>query len=129
MLGLIVVVACGKVEVDPLDASSGGGCTLGGLYCGGNKVSGNASTLYRCNGSAEPSVVEQCGNGCSVNTGTDDSCNGGGSCVVGGFYCGGDKVSGDADTLYRCTGGSSGTVVAYCAAGCAVFSGRDDACK
>lgn len=114
---------------DVCSTSSGGGCVAGGLYCGGDKVSGNASTLYRCNGTAAPSVVEQCGNGCSVNAGTDDSCNSGGSCVVGGLYCGGDKVSGNTGTLYRCTGGSSGTVVTQCAAGCVVFSGRDDACK
>lgn len=115
--------------IDDSCRASGGGCVASGLYCGGDKVTGNASTLYRCNGTAAPTVVEQCGNGCSVNAGTDDSCHSGGSCVVGGLYCGGDKVSGVADTLYRCTGGSSGTVVMQCAAGCAVFSGRNDACK
>ena len=115
--------------VDDSCNASGGGCVVGGLYCGGDKVTGNPSTLYRCNGTSAPGVVEQCGNGCSVNAGTDDSCHSGGSCVVGGLYCGGDKVSGAGDTLYRCTGGSSGTVVTRCAAGCEVFSGRDDACK
>ena len=30
--------------------------------------------------------------------------NHGSSCVVGGLYCGGDKISGSSSTLYRCTG-------------------------
>jgi hypothetical protein len=49
--------------------------------------------------------------------------------VAGGLYCGGDKVSGDPTTLYKCTGGSTGTVVEHCANGCAVLSGQNDACK
>ncbi|HEY0192563.1 MAG TPA: hypothetical protein VGC42_15700, partial [Kofleriaceae bacterium] len=55
--------------------------------------------------------------------------NGGSSCFVGGLYCGGDKVSGDKDTLYRCTGSGSPTVVKHCSKGCAVHSGDDDGCK
>jgi hypothetical protein len=106
-----------------------GGCVDGGHYCGGDKVSGSSSVLYRCNGSDAPSVVEHCGNGCEVRSGEDDICRSGGHCVVGGFYCGGDKVSGSADTLYRCTGGSSGTVVHHCADGCKVNAGEDDACR
>jgi Phage tail lysozyme len=107
----------------------GGGCVDGGLYCGGDEVSGSSSTLYRCNGSSAPTVVEHCGNGCEVNSGSDDACRSGGSCVVGGHYCGGDKVSGSSSTLYRCTGGSSGTVVSHCASGCEVRPGEDDICR
>ncbi len=109
-----------------------GGCVAGGLYCGGDKVTGSASTLYRCNGSDAPTVVESCAHGCSVNAGQDDSCKasgGGGSCVTGGLYCGGDEVTGDASTLYRCNGASAPTVVEHCAAGCSVNSGTDDSCK
>jgi hypothetical protein len=107
---------------------------VGGLYCGGDKVTGDSGTLYRCNGSGAPTVVEHCAAGCSVNSGTNDSCKAsgpsGGSCVAGGLYCGGDKVSGDASTLYKCNGGSAApTVVAHCPAGCAVNSGSDDSCK
>jgi hypothetical protein len=110
------------------DGGGGGGCVDGGYYCGGDKVSGNSSTLYRCNGGSAPTVVEHCGNGCEVRSGEDDVCRSGGNCVVGGYYCGGDKVSGSAGTLYRCTGGSSGTVVRHCADGCDVRPGEDDAC-
>jgi hypothetical protein len=55
--------------------------------------------------------------------------NGGSSCFVGGLYCGGDKVSGDKNTLFRCTGAGAPTVVKHCANGCAVHSGDDDGCK
>jgi hypothetical protein len=109
--------------------TSGGSCVAGGLYCGGDKVTGNASTLYRCNGPGTPSVVGQCSDGCEVRSGQDDACRGSGACVAGGLYCGGDKVTGDPTTLYRCTSGSSGTVVEHCASGCAVRSGQNDACK
>ncbi len=53
---------------------SGGGCVAGGLYCGGDKVIGDPSTLYKCNGSGTPSVVEKCAAGCMVNAGSNDSC-------------------------------------------------------
>jgi hypothetical protein len=113
------------------DATNGsGGCTTGGLYCGGDKVSGSANTLYRCNGGGDPTVVEQCAGGCQVNPGVDDSCrSSGGSCVSGGLYCGGDKVSGSASTLYRCTGSGTPAVVGHCSDGCEVRSGQDDACR
>jgi hypothetical protein len=55
--------------------------------------------------------------------------NAGSSCVVGGDYCGGDKVSGDKNTLFRCTGTGAPTVVRHCANGCAVRPGQDDACR
>lgn len=49
-------------------------CVTGGSYCGGDKVKGDANTLYRCNGAAAPTVIQVCANGCSVNAGRDDSC-------------------------------------------------------
>src|SRR5262249_20712597 len=49
------------------------------------------------------------------------------SCVDGGLYCGGDKVSGDHATLYRCDSGSA-KLVRACKHGCVVQSGKDDAC-
>jgi hypothetical protein len=55
--------------------------------------------------------------------------NGGSSCFAGGLYCGGDKISGDKNTLYRCTGAGAPAVVRHCASGCAVHSGSDDGCK
>lgn len=53
----------------------------------------------------------------------------GATCFVGGFYCGGDKISGDKNTLYRCTGVGAPAVVRRCASGCAVHTGDDDACE
>ncbi|MGZ3439865.1 MAG: hypothetical protein ACXVDD_10120, partial [Polyangia bacterium] len=54
--------------------NGGSSCFVGGLYCGGDKVSGSSSTLYRCTGSGAPAVVAHCSRGCSVNSGRDDSC-------------------------------------------------------
>jgi len=55
--------------------------------------------------------------------------NAGSTCFVGGAYCGGDKVSGDKNTLFRCTGVGAPTVIRKCASGCAVHTGDDDACR
>ncbi len=52
-----------------------------------------------------------------------------GGCVTGGSYCGGDKLAGNANTLYRCNADGSGTVIRVCARGCSVNAGRDDSCK
>lgn len=58
------------------------------------------------------------------------SSGGGSSCEPGGFYCGGDKVAGSSNTLYRCdAGGKSATKVRACAHGCSVNPGEDDSCK
>jgi hypothetical protein len=104
---------------------SGGGCKAGGAYCGGDKVQGDSSTLYRCNANGSASVIEHCAHGCSVNSGSDDSCK----CTAGGAYCGGDVVEGDSSTLYRCRAGGSPEVIEHCARGCRVNSGSDDTCK
>lgn len=53
---------------------SGGNCVAGGLYCGGDKVLGDAKTLYKCNGPGTPTVIQHCASGCSVNPGVNDSC-------------------------------------------------------
>jgi hypothetical protein len=52
----------------------GSSCVVGGLYCGGDKVSGSSSTLYRCTGTGAPTVVRHCASGCRVNPGANDSC-------------------------------------------------------
>jgi Peptidase family M23 len=49
-------------------------CTVGGSYCGGDKVNGDPSVLYRCGANGTTSVIQRCANGCSVNAGRDDSC-------------------------------------------------------
>lgn len=50
-------------------------------------------------------------------------------CTVGRYYCGGHVVSGNSDSLYRCTGGTSGTDVGTCSDGCQVNQGTDDVCR
>ncbi len=68
---------------DPGVVPSGGTCVAGGVYCGGDKVIGDAKTLYECNGPGAPTVVEKCAAGCSVNAGRDDSCTSApGSCAI-----------------------------------------------
>ncbi len=119
-----------KDAVAAVHNGGGGGstsCVPGGTYCGGDKVSGSSSTLYRCNSDGKSaSVVRSCAHGCSVNSGRDDSCR----CSAGGAYCGGDVVNGDPDTLYRCgSDGVSTTVITNCSSGCSVNSGRDDSCR
>ena len=52
----------------------GNDCVVGGMYCGGDKVTGDPKTLYKCTGPGTPTVVEVCKSGCMVNSGTDDSC-------------------------------------------------------
>lgn len=53
----------------------------------------------------------------------------GNDCVVGGTYCGGDKVTGDPKTLYECQGPGEPKVVQVCPFGCSVNSGKDDDCR
>lgn len=65
------------VEVDATTPPSGGNCTAGFQYCGGNKVIGDSSTLYKCNGPGEPTVIAKCDRGCIVNPNSvdaDDAC-------------------------------------------------------
>ncbi|HEY1958912.1 MAG TPA: CHAP domain-containing protein [Polyangiaceae bacterium] len=55
----------GYISPAGTSASAGGGCAgyEDGLYCGGDYVSGDAGTLYRCTG-GELSVEETCASGC-----------------------------------------------------------------
>jgi hypothetical protein len=124
-----VVVATGGVMSAKGGASS---CNMRGRYCGGDKVTGDPNTLYECTDGSSATIYERCSNGCSVNPqGYDDECNilGSGNCTKDGFYCGGDKVTGERHTLYVCISGSSGTQVEYCEHGCSVKSGINDSCN
>jgi hypothetical protein len=103
-----------------------GACVEGGYYCGGDKVSGSPSSLYRCNRDGSATRVFACSHGCAVHSGRDDTCR----CVANSTYCGGDMVVGDSDDLYRCTSDGTGfTFVKQCASGCSVNSGNDDTCR
>jgi hypothetical protein len=102
------------------------GCTAKSHYCGGNKLEGDAGTLYTCNADGTGSLLEACAHGCLVvGTGQDDICK----CQAGGYYCGGDHILGDPSTLYTCKADGSGTLLKHCANGCMTNVGKDDSCK
>jgi len=125
--------------ISPSGGGGGGGGGCGGyedgLYCGGDYVSGDPSTLYRCSG-GNLSVEQSCDSGCQVMpSGQNDQCaapppSGNGACAgyYDGLYCGGDYIPGDSSTLYRCSGGSL-SVDQICAGGCEVMAdGTNDRC-
>jgi len=105
-------------------------CTDNALYCGGNSIAGSTDTLYRCRAAGVPEARGVCAGGCLIRPTKGDTCAGaGGTCVDTGLYCGGDKLDGDPQSLYRC-GSGSGTLVMDCANGCVIGSpGHDDACR
>ncbi len=117
---------------DASDASDAGDavpCALGGYYCGGAQIDGAKDTLYRCESGTTGSLIAKCANGCIVMPGENDRCSDATSCVVGGSYCGGDKVNGDPNVLYRCEAGGGASVIRRCANGCRVNPpGNDDDC-
>jgi hypothetical protein len=109
---------------------AGATCLAGGFYCGGDKLDGDPGTLYRCDAPAAPTVRGVCTYGCILRPGLDDACRGGGGlCSVGGFYCGGDKVDGDPQTLYKCQADGTGALFKSCPNGCQINAGTDDGCK
>lgn len=103
-------------------------CTAGALYCGGDKLAGDPETLYQCNGGGVPLARGVCLGECAIRPNNDDTCRGVGTCVEGGNYCGGDKLDGDPQTLYRCTAGA-GTNPRLCTDGCIVNKDADDRCR
>lgn len=105
-------------------------CVVGGYYCGGERVPGDPRALHRCNGDGTGTLMSKCATACLVAPpGKDDACAPATSCVVSGTYCGGDKVNGDPEVLYRCNAGATISVVKRCASGCRVNANDDDACK
>ncbi|HEY5951489.1 MAG TPA: hypothetical protein VIV40_38610, partial [Kofleriaceae bacterium] len=102
-------------------------CTAGAYYCGGDKLAGDAQTLYQCNGGGVPLARGTCINGCNVRPTQDDICDAGPvPCIEGGFYCGGNKLAGDPQSRYRCSGGV-GVDRMVCADGCVIApAGTDD---
>jgi hypothetical protein len=111
-------------------AANTGDCIPGGLYCGGDKLDGVPDRLYRCNASGVPTSRGECLAGCVVRADADDQCRAHNApCVEGGFYCGGDKVVGDPQTLYRCDAGAP-VKVETCTQACVVMPpGMDDECR
>ncbi len=112
------------------DADAGARCIEGGYYCGGEKLAGASDTLYRCNADGRGTLVAKCANGCAVGApGKDDTCRPPTPCTAGGTYCGGDKVNGEPDVLYRCNADQTISVVKRCTSGCQVNAGTDDTCR
>jgi hypothetical protein len=59
---------------DDICVAANGPCIEGGLYCGGDKVDGDPSTLYRCTGGVGV-VVKECAKGCVIAPSMhDDDC-------------------------------------------------------
>ena len=51
------------------------------------------------------------------------------ACSAGAFYCGGDKLAGDPQTLYQCNAGGVPIARGVCADGCLVRPSKDDVCR
>jgi hypothetical protein len=104
-------------------------CTAGSFYCGGDKLAGDPQTLYQCNAGGVPLARGRCRVACTVRPTDDDACTDPEPCVEGGRYCGGDKLTGDPQSLYTCTNGA-GTNRTECTDGCVINPpGQDDACR
>lgn len=105
-------------------------CVEGGYYCGGERVTGDPRSLHRCNKDGTGTLTTTCATSCIVAApGKDDACSAPPNCVVNGTYCGGDKVNGDPDVLYRCNSGNTISVVRRCPSGCQINKNDDDTCK
>lgn len=50
------------------------------------------------------------------------------ACVAGSYYCGGDKVAGDPETLYQCNAGGVPLARGVCRHGCVIRPDDDDGC-
>ncbi len=60
--------------VRPLSKDDHCRCLAGGVYCGGDHIEGDPSTLYKCNADGSGTLFEHCTKGCVVTAGKDDSC-------------------------------------------------------
>lgn len=136
MLASVLVAACAAGGGDDSGSrgrgaqGEGDSCPDDGLYCGGDQVGGDPSTLYRCSDHTL-SIESACANGCNVQPApTDDFCNAApaSECPNDGLYCGGDGVGGDASILYRCTAHHL-AIEESCSSGCSVQpAGVNDRC-
>ncbi|MDB4956675.1 MAG: hypothetical protein JWO36_4244 [Myxococcales bacterium] len=134
--GTVLGTGAASMTIDPaqhgaihLQLAAPDVCVAGSFYCGGDKVAGDPQTLYQCNGGGVPLSRGVCAGGCVLRPTLDDACRGvGGTCTDGALYCGGDKLDGDPQTLYRCTA-AVGTQGMRCANGCVVRPGQNDGCR
>lgn len=50
-------------------------CKVGGNYCGGDKLDGDPTVLYRCQAGGEATILSRCAKECRIMpAGTDDQC-------------------------------------------------------
>lgn len=68
------MIAPGEHAVINIELAVPEQCTVGGHYCGGDKLAGDPMTLYTCNGGGVPVAVMRCKTGCTINVGSDDAC-------------------------------------------------------
>ena len=122
------MIAPGRHATVELELSPAEDCNAGAHYCGGDMLAGDPQTLYECNAGGVPIARGRCAGDCVVRPGKDDVCAGdGGVCRDGGSYCGGDKLDGDPQTLYRCMAGIAAAATP-CSNGCLVRANDDDVC-
>jgi len=137
--GIATAAGCYDFSLEGRDADAGaeGGAVAGGD--GGSCADGRFAcradgvTLERCVDGGFARVV-QCGGGCApgdASGATEAACKPPIACTPGGFYCGGDKLDGDPDVLYRCAANGNHAVAERCggAGSCLVQPGRDDRCR
>lgn len=116
----------------PVPDGESGTCVADGSYCGGDRVVGEADTIYRCAADGGGLLLRKCAGGCARDGGGGEGarCNlPDVPCQAGGNYCGGDKLDGDPRILYRCVANGAHTILERCTKGCRVMpEGSDDDC-
>ena len=114
------------------DKNSGSACANAGWYCGNDGLNKDPNTNYYCDSSGGTvTKKDKCASTCVTEPhGHNDECTSEGDCSgLHGYYCGGDKISGDKNTLFLCLKGANSGAT-YCSNGCHVAkSGHDDYCK
>jgi hypothetical protein len=112
-------------------------CDAGAFYCGEHKVAGDPGVLYQCTANGAPRARGRCVHGCIEQPTPNDFCDNGPDtcpadgkpCCEGGFYCGGDKIDGDPQSLYVCMNGAGANRM-VCPNGCVIGEpGHDDYCR
>lgn len=114
------------------DKNSGSYCRAAGWYCGNDGLNKDPNVNYFCDSSGGSVTKEdKCATTCVTEpSGYNDQCTSEGNCSgLHGYYCGGDKVDGDSNTLFLCLNGENSGAT-YCSNGCHVAnSGYDDYCN
>jgi len=100
-----------------------------GWFCGNDGIGGSTNTNYFCDDGKITSTTA-CSFACVVVPGSNDECSDKGSCsgLPDGWFCGDDKIGGDSNTLYFCSGGKADGAK-YCTNGCQINPGANDSCK